>query len=134
VGADLPHDLRGQVAAGLAGLGLGRHVVTVQREVLTQTRRRCARPSQAQRSGAGRHSADLAAGPDAGITADLPIGFQIGQSVQEGFHVGAAQRGWGLAAVGAPTQRLGQTGQAADVVAHVRSAAGVASGPHTQPW
>ena len=70
--AELPHDVRWQVAAGLAPLGLDGDITEVNGEVLAQAGGRTARAGQPYRPGACEHVPDLAAGPDPGVTGDLP--------------------------------------------------------------
>lgn len=117
MGAQLAHDLRGQVAGGLGGLRLVRHVGDADREVLAQTRRWSSGPRQARGPSRRQHLADLTAGSDPPVDADGAGGLLVGKPVQEELHVGSAERGGDLPAVGAHPQTLRQPGHAADVMA-----------------
>ena len=122
--AQLLHDFRRQVPVRFSWFGFGGHVRLSDGEVLAETGRDPAGPGQAHGADAGEHDADLTAGPDPGIAADLPTRFQVGQPVQERLHVSAAQRcGCSPRSVTHP-QRLRQPRQAADVVAHRQAGAG----------
>ena len=116
--AELLHDFRRQVPVRFSRFGFGGDIRLPDGEVLAETRGEPAGSGQSHRPDPGEHRADLAAGPDPGVAADLSDRFEVGQPVQEGLHVGSAQRRRVFAAVLAHPQRLRQPCQAADVVAH----------------
>ena len=124
----------GRSRPGLAGLGLDGDIADAGWRSPRPGRRRDP-PGRVSPIARARVSTcpDLAAGPEAGVTADLPGRLQIGQPVQERLHVGTAQRGRMLAAVRAHPQRLRQAHQAADVVADGSAAAGDAVSPDAAP-
>ena len=122
--AQLPHDFRRQVPVRFSRFGFGGHVRLPDGEVLAQSGGEPAGAGQSHRPDAGEHRADLAAGPDPGVAADLSDRFEVGQPVQERLHVGSPQHRWVFAAVGTHAQRLRQPHQAADVVTHRQASAG----------
>ena len=127
LGADLLHDLRGQVPAGLAVLGFFRGVVAVHGELVAQPGGRAAGPGRAGLPCRGQQLADLTAGQHPGERADRPGRVQPAEPAEERLDVSASQRRRVLTAVGALAQAAGQQRQAGDVVAGLVAAAAAAA-------
>ena len=92
-GAQHGHDLRRQVPAGLAALGLGGDVAEPEGEVTGQPGGRLAGPGQAQGADPGQRSAGAAADDVAVVAADRPGRLEVAEPVEEALDVGPAERG-----------------------------------------
>jgi hypothetical protein len=84
----------------------GRYISLPDGEVFAKSGRDPAGAGQSHRPDAGEHRADFAAGPDPGVVADLPDGFEVGQPVQEGLHVDSSEHRRVFTAVLPHPQRL----------------------------
>ena len=123
VGAQDGHDLRWQVAAGLAAFGFGGDVAALDGEIAGQSRRRLSRPGQAQGADTGQHLTHVAADAVAAIPADLADGLQMSQPVEEVLDVAAAQRRRDESTIRSAAEELRQQPERVDLAADPGGAA-----------
>src|SRR6266568_879270 len=116
VAADLPHDLRREVTAGLIVLGFLGNIGDEQHEVVGQAGRGPAGPGQAEAADAGQDPLKLPDDPGPGLAGELLAGLLVGQPVQETLDVGPAEQGGDLAVIVA---RRPETVRQHDHAAHV---------------
>jgi hypothetical protein len=133
VGAQLGHDLRGQVPPRASGDRLVGHVLTVDGEVLTEPGRDLARAGEPHGPDPLQHGSHFPGCPDAGVCTDAPGGDKVGEAVQERLHVHPPESARTLACVGAEPQGLRKHRHAVHVVAHRQAAARAAPRPDAAP-